>query len=144
MITERFFAGGGNSHRGFAVNQTGPRDPETGFAVGGNALLFHSLELRFPVWGANLGGVLFHDMGNVFSRVRDLTLRQHQTDALDYRYLAHAVGPGLRYRTPIGPVRFDVGYNLNPTRVATRVGTPEERVQTLSRWQFLVSIGQSF
>ncbi len=83
-------------------------------------------------------------MGNVFSRVQDLTLRQHQSDAQDYRYLAHAVGPGLRYRTPIGPVRFDVGYNLNPTRVATRVGTPEERVQTLSRWQFLVSIGQSF
>jgi outer membrane protein assembly factor BamA len=145
VISERFFAGGGNSHRGFAVNQAGPRDAETGFAVGGNALLFSSTELRFPVWGVNLNGVLFHDMGNVFQRVKDLTiLRHHQHDEGDYRYLAHAVGIGLRYRTPVGPVRFDVGYNLNPTRVGTRLGTPEAAVQTLSRWQFLVSIGQSF
>ena len=137
-IPERFFAGGGNSHRGFAVNQAGPR--EKGFPVGGNALLFHSLELRFPVWGQNISGVLFHDMGNVFPRVRDLTFRQKQTHPQDFRYLAHAVGFGLRYRTPVGPVRFDMGYNLNPTRVllSTQV------VETLSRWQFLVSIGQSF
>lgn len=139
-ISERFFAGGGNSHRGFAVNQAGPRDLETGFAVGGNALLFHSVELRFPVWGENFSGVLFHDMGNVFARVKDLTLRQHQRDEQDYRYIVHAVGFGLRYRTPVGPVRFDMGYNLNPTRVSLQDGS----VQTLSRWQFLVSIGQSF
>ncbi len=139
-ISERFFAGGGNSHRGFAVNQAGPRDPETGFAVGGNALLFNSVELRFPVWGQSFSGVLFHDMGNVFARVKDLTLRQRQRDEHDYRYLAHAMGLGLRYRTPVGPVRFDMGYNLNPTRVALQDGG----VQTLSRWQFLVSIGQSF
>jgi outer membrane protein assembly factor BamA len=145
VITERFFAGGGNSHRGFAVNQAGPRDAETGFALGGNALLFNSVEMRFPVWGLNLGGVVFHDMGNVFTRIKDLTLlRHHQHDETDYRYLAHTAGFGLRYRTPVGPVRFDVGYNLNPTRVGTRIGTPEASVQTLSRWQFLVSIGQSF
>ena len=143
-IPERFFAGGGNSHRGFAVNQAGPRDLETGFAVGGNALLFNSIEFRFPVWGESFSGVLFHDMGNVFASVRDLTLRQHQRNEQDYSYIAQAVGFGLRYRTPVGPVRFDMGYNLNPTRVATRVGTPDEGVQTLSRWQFLVSIGQSF
>jgi outer membrane protein assembly complex protein YaeT len=143
-IPERFFAGGGNSHRGFAVNQAGPRDLETGFAVGGNALLFHSLEFRFPVWGETLSGVLFHDMGNVFARVKDLTLRLHQRNEQDYNYLAHAAGFGFRYRTPVGPVRFDMGYNLNPTRVATQVGTPDAGVQTLSRWQFLVSIGQSF
>lgn len=143
-IPERFFAGGGNSHRGFAVNQAGPRDLETGFAVGGNALLFHSMEFRFPVWGGNFSGVLFHDMGNVFERVQDMTLRLHQRNEQDYNYIVHAAGFGLRYRTPIGPVRFDLGYNLNPTRVRTRVGTPDEAVQTLSRWQFLVSIGQSF
>ena len=139
-IPERFFAGGGSSHRGFAVNQAGPRDLETGFAVGGNALLFNSVEFRFPVWGESFSGVLFHDMGNVFARVKDLTLRQHQKDEQDYRYIAHAVGFGLRYRTPVGPVRFDMGYNLNPTRVSLQDGS----VQTLSRWQFLVSIGQSF
>jgi outer membrane protein assembly factor BamA len=139
-IPERFFAGGGNSHRGFAVNQAGPRDLETGFAVGGNALLFHSMEFRFPVWGENFSGVLFHDMGNVFASVKDLTLRLHQRSEQDYNYIAHAAGFGLRYRTPVGPVRFDLGYNLNPTRVSLRDGS----VQTLSRWQFLVSIGQSF
>ena len=137
-IAERFFAGGGNSHRGFAVNQAGPR--EKGFAVGGNALLFHSLELRFPVWRESISGVLFHDLGNAFARVRDLTFRQHQTHAQDFRYLVHAVGFGVRYRTPVGPVRFDTGYTLNPARVLLQTGD----VQTLSRWQFLVSIGQSF
>ena len=50
-IAERFFAGGGSSHRGFAVNQAGPRDLTTGFALGGNTLLLNTLELRFPVWG---------------------------------------------------------------------------------------------
>jgi outer membrane protein assembly complex protein YaeT len=139
-IAERFLAGGGNSHRGFAVNQAGPRDPCTGFAVGGNALLFHSIELRFPVWKENISGVVFHDMGNVFARPRDLTFRLHQRHPQDFRYLVHAVGLGARYRTPVGPVRFDVGYNLNPTRVLLQTGT----VDTLSRVQFLVSIGQSF
>ena len=53
--------------RGFPMNQAGPRDPETGFPLGGNALLFHSTELRFPLIGDNIHGVLFHDMGNVYS-----------------------------------------------------------------------------
>ncbi|OFV98327.1 MAG: outer membrane protein assembly factor BamA [Acidobacteria bacterium RIFCSPLOWO2_02_FULL_61_28] len=139
-IAERFFAGGGNSHRGFGVNQAGPRDPQTGFAVGGNVLLFNSVELRFPVWKENISGVMFHDVGNTFARVRDLTLRQHQPHPQDFRYLVHAAGLGLRYRTPVGPARFDLGYNLNPTRVVLPTGS----VQTLSRWQFLFSIGQSF
>jgi len=124
--------------RAFAVNQAGPR--EKGFAVGGNALLFHSVEVRFPVWRESISGVLFHDLGNAFARVRDLTFRQHQTHAQDFRYLVHAVGFGVRYRTPVGPVRFDTGYTLNPARVLLQTGD----VQTLSRWQFLVSIGQSF
>ena len=139
-IAERYFAGGGNSHRGFAVNQTGPRDPETGFAVGGNALLLNGIELRFPVWKENISGVLFHDAGNVFARVRDISLRQHQSELADFSYISHAVGIGLRYRTPVGPVRFDLGYNPNPTRFLISTGGQ----QNLSRWQLLFSIGQSF
>ncbi|MDP2734685.1 MAG: BamA/TamA family outer membrane protein, partial [bacterium] len=143
-IAERFFAGGGNSHRGFAVNQAGPRDPVTGFAVGGNALLFNSLELRFPVWGKNISGVLFHDAGNVFARLRDLSFRQTQKEVGDFRYISHAAGFGLRYQTPVGPVRFDLGYNLNPTRFRVQTGEGLPTTQTLSRWQVLFSIGQSF
>lgn len=146
-IAERFFAGGGNSHRGFAVNQAGPRDPQTGFAVGGNALLLSSLELRFPIWRETIGGVLFHDAGNVFGAIRNISLRQHQRKPEDFQgnpgdfsYLSHALGFGLRYKTPVGPVRIDLGYNWNPTRFLITTGT----VQNLSRWQVLFSIGQSF
>ncbi|MBI2819138.1 MAG: BamA/TamA family outer membrane protein, partial [Acidobacteria bacterium] len=141
-LPERFFAGGGNSHRGFGLNQAGPRDLVTGFAVGGNALLLNSLELRFPVW-SNISGVLFHDLGNVYSSIRTLRLRQHQKSIDDFNYMSHGVGLGLRYNTAVAPVRFDVGYNLNPPRFL--VQTKEGPVpQNLSRWQFLFSIGQTF
>lgn len=141
-LPERFFAGGGNSHRGFGLNQAGPRDPFTGFAVGGNALLLNSLELRFPVWG-NVSGVLFHDMGNVYSSIRSLSLRLHQKSPSNFNYMSHAIGLGLRYNTAVAPVRFDVGYNLNPTRFLVQTDTGSE-LQNLSRWQFLFSIGQTF
>src|SRR5262249_1035496 len=66
-LPERFYGGGSSSMRGFPEEQAGPRDSETGFPIGGNALLFHSTELRFPLIGDNIGGVLFHDLGNVYS-----------------------------------------------------------------------------
>ena len=66
-LPERFFGGGGTSHRGFPENQAGPRDPTTGFPLGGTALFFNQTELRFPLIGDNIGGVLFHDMGNIYS-----------------------------------------------------------------------------
>ena len=143
-IAERFFAGGGNSHRGFAVNQAGPRDLVTGFAVGGNALLLNSLELRFPLWGENIRGVLFHDAGNVFARLRDLRFRQTQKEIGDFQYITHAAGFGIRYQTPVGPMRFDLGYNLNPPRFRVQPGEGLPTTQTLSRWQVLFGIGQSF
>jgi outer membrane protein assembly complex protein YaeT len=141
-LPERFFAGGGGSHRGFGANQAGPRDLVTGFAIGGNAVLVNSLELRFPVW-RNVAGVLFHDAGNVYSSIRRLTFRTRQSNPTDFDYLSHGVGLGVRYQTPVAPVRFDVGYNLNPPRFVTVTdGAAVE--QTLRRWQFLFSIGQTF
>src|SRR5205085_10353505 len=71
-LPERFYMGGGNSHRGFGLNQAGPRDPLTGFPIGGSALFLNNLELRFPnvtlpFVHDNLSFAIFHDMGNVFT-----------------------------------------------------------------------------
>jgi outer membrane protein insertion porin family len=141
-LPERFFMGGGNSHRGFGLNQAGPRDPVTGFPLGGSALFLNNFEVRFPpptlpFVQDNMSFAIFHDMGNVFTdgthMLRSL-LRWHQdksqcgNQALNtppvigqgatlcsYNYISHAIGLGIRYKTPVGPVRFDFGYNLNPT-----------------------------
>jgi outer membrane protein assembly factor BamA len=113
-LAERFFGGGGTSHRGFPENQAGPRDTTTGFPLGGTTLFFNQTELRFPLIGANIGGVLFHDMGNIYSSLSKFSLRARQHNDADFNYMVHAAGVGIRYRTPIGPVRFDLGYSINP------------------------------
>jgi outer membrane protein insertion porin family len=132
-LAERFFIGGGNSHRGFGLNQAGPRDPNTGFPLGGTALFVNNIELRMPpptlpFFQDNISFAIFHDAGNVFTNGHDLfhnllrwsqkdpDLCQHVATATqcDYSYISHAIGVGVRYKTPVGPVRFDFGYNLNP------------------------------
>ncbi len=132
-LAERFFAGGGNSHRGFGLNQAGPRDPATGFPLGGTALFVNSIELRtppptLPFVQDNMSFAIFHDAGNIFTNGHDLfhNLLQWQQKNPDlclhpatatqcnYNYISHAIGIGVRYKTPVGPVRFDFGYNLNP------------------------------
>ena len=105
---------GADSLRAFPFNQAGPRDTSTGFPLGGTALLFNQTELRFPLIGDNLGGVLFHDMGNIYSSVNNISLRFRQRNIQDFDYTVHGVGFGIRYRLPIGPVRFDLGYSINP------------------------------
>ena len=69
--------GGGSSHRGFGLNQAGPRDPFTGFPIGGSALFLNNLELRFPSIAIpylhdNIGFTVFHDVGNVFSSPQNM------------------------------------------------------------------------
>jgi outer membrane protein insertion porin family len=111
-ISERFFAGGATDLRGFGTEEAGPhelvqiRDPNTGNVlrvesrpVGGNALIVINNELRFPIWGV-LGGTIFSDTGNVFRRVRDISPSS----------ITETLGFGLRVKTPIGPLRFDVGF----------------------------------
>ena len=107
-LAERFFGGGGSSHRGFPELQAGPRDPTTGLPVGGQFLFFNQTELRFPLIGDNIGGVLFHDAGNIYTSLSSFSLRQTQRDIQDFNYMVHAVGFGIRYRTPIGPLRVDL------------------------------------
>jgi outer membrane protein insertion porin family len=151
-IPERFFGGGNASHRGFPENQAGPRDPLTGFPLGGNALFFHSTELRFPLLGDNLEGVLFHDMGNVYSDINSISFRVHQKDIKDFNYMVHAAGFGVRYRTPVGPVRVDLAYSLNGPTYQGLKGTYQQllfggatpSIQHTSHFQFFFSIGQAF
>ncbi len=143
-LPERFFMGGSESHRGFSINQAGPRDPTTGFPIGGHALFLNSLELRARTESNRFGFVVFHDVGNVFSTLgRMRLLKSTQSSPTDFDYDVHAVGAGLRYKTPVGPLRFDVGYSLNPPRFQVLGGAVPE-VRQLSRFQFFLSIGQSF
>jgi len=105
-IHERFFAGGSNSFRGVPFDALGPKDPVSGKPVGGKALILFNFELTFPLIPAfeNLYGTLFFDMGNVFERRKQASL----TD------LRNALGLGLKYKTPLGPVRLELGWNLDP------------------------------
>jgi outer membrane protein assembly factor BamA len=162
-LPERFFTGGSNSHRGFAINQAGPRDPQTGFPLGGDGLFLNNLELRsppiaLPYIGENLSGVLFHDVGNVFANAGDIfpslghwsqpnkqNCLPQSTVPCDFNYISQAVGLGVRYRTPIGPVRVDLGYNLNPTVFPVRddpIRGPY--LDHTGHINFYFSIGQTF
>jgi outer membrane protein insertion porin family len=144
-LPERFFMGGSESHRGFSINQAGPRDPEKGFPIGGNALFLNSLELRMPFAQNRLGFVLFHDAGNVYSSVRLMRLlKVHQSSPGDFDYTVHAVGFGFRYKTPVGPLRFDIGYSLNPPRYKVVNSPGNVEVLQLSHFQYFLGIGQSF
>jgi outer membrane protein assembly factor BamA len=162
-LAERFFAGGGTSHRGFPEFGAGPRDISTGFPLGGRSVLFNQTELRFPLVGEDFGGVLFHDAGNVYSKLGNLSVRFHQRDLQDFDYAVHAVGFGIRYRTPIGPVRADFGYTLNPPYFFGFEGSTQDlisaganpcspppgvpnrcSVQNVSHFQWVLSIGQTF
>jgi outer membrane protein assembly complex protein YaeT len=151
-LPEHFFGGGSTSMRGFPDNQAGPRDPVTGFPLGGNALLMQQTELRFPLLGPNIGGVLFHDMGNVYTDVSSISFRVSQNGLKDFNYMVHAVGFGLRYRTIVGPVRVDLAYALNPPTFFGLEGTYNQllfggavsRVQSVGHFHFFISIGQAF
>jgi outer membrane protein insertion porin family len=176
-LPELFFGGGGNSHRGFGLNQAGPRDPDSGFPVGGTALFVNSLELRFPpvtlpIFGEGFGFAIFHDMGNVYTAGHDMLkglMRWHQPNPdsclqsdgtansgclnffnnSGFDYTSHALGVGVRYKTPIGPLRFDFGYNLNPTAYLQGIGTTASGATTfgaerLRHFNVFFSIGQPF
>ncbi len=154
-LPERFFAGGATSHRAFPENQAGPRDLVTGFPIGGRALLFNQTEIRFPFIGNNLGGVIFHDAGNVYSGLGDISFRFKQRNDQDFDYMVHAVGFGVRYRTPIGPVRLDFAYGINSPAFVGYKGSitdlinnppkPGDQVpQRISHFQFHFSLGQAF
>lgn len=134
--SQRFFAGGGTTLRGFPINGAGPQRPvsvcppgqttgcsQISVPFGGNQLFILNSELRYPIPIINnLGGVVFYDGGNVYNHVRFSDFVEHYTST---------VGLGLRYSTPIGPVRIDVGRNLNP-------------MPGINPFQFFITLGQAF
>jgi outer membrane protein insertion porin family len=195
-LPERLYAGGPTSMRGFSQNAAGPRDPETGFPIGGAGALINSTELRLPPptlpWlGDTVSLVLFEDMGNVFANATDAwasALRIHQPDrdacknavansstpssyiptgsttstgqqgACSFDYFSHSPGLGVRYHTPVGPIRFDFSYNLNPPiypvninySIPTPPGSPipgyatDPHLGHAPNFNFFFSLGQSF
>jgi hypothetical protein len=135
----------------------------TGFPLGGTAIFFNQTELRFPLFGENIGGVLFHDAGNAYSSLGNLSFRVSQRNLQDFDYMVHAVGFGIRYRTPVGPIRVDLAYSINPPRFFGFKGTLQDLinagvnpcvpapgaasqcvVQSVSHFQYFFSIGQTF
>lgn len=165
-LPERLYAGGATSHRGFSINGAGPRDLQTGFPVGGTAVFVNSTELRLPApvlpyVGADVSFVLFHDMGNVFQNASDLFpsfKRFKQPDeetcnnvsgsigTCNFNYFSHALGLGARYKTPVGPIRADFSYNLNPPKypVIYDFNGSNPYVGQASHFNFFFSIGQTF
>ena len=104
-LPERFFAGGDYGPRGFKTDFAGPVEEGSGgelVPTGGNALLFGGLELRYDLRRA-LSLAAFTDAGSVYPRVSDIDLSE----------VFYTTGVGVRYKTPVGPVRVDWGYKLN-------------------------------
>jgi len=148
-LPERFFAGGGTTLRGFGLNQAGPRDPVTGFPIGGLAMLIFNQELRFPMKlpfvGNRLGGTIFYDGGNVYTDVNNISFAWKSPSLTNLNYFSHTVGFGLRYPTPVGPVRVDFGYQLNPASYqATNTTTQQMEVLHLPHFGFSFNIGAIF
>jgi outer membrane protein insertion porin family len=148
-LPERFFAGGGTSLRGFELNQAGPRDPCSGFPIGGLALLAFNQELRFPMRlpfiGNRLGGTLFYDGGNVYSDFNHINFNWKPDSTTELNYFSHTVGFGLRYGTPVGPVRVDFGYQLNPALYQFYNSTVQQlQYLRLPHFSFSFNIGPVF
>jgi outer membrane protein insertion porin family len=124
--SERFFAGGDTTIRGFALDSVGAEKTisDTGFPRGGNAVLIVNGELRVPVW-RSLATAVFLDGGNVFERVTDF----------EFGELRSAAGVGVRYMSPIGPVRIDVGFKTDRRQFGGRLE---------SRREIHFSIGHAF
>jgi outer membrane protein assembly factor BamA len=136
-LSERFFTGGPDSLRGFPINGAGPQRPVpvcsnpsdsstcTLISVpdGGRMLAVVNTEARFPIKLIdNLGGVVFYDGGNVFSAISASQFTSNYTNN---------IGIGFRYFTKVGPIRVDIGRNLNP-------------VPGVKATQYFVTLGQSF
>ena len=119
-LIRRFFPGGSDSVRGYPYQRLGPLD-SAGRPLGGEAMALGSVEVRFPIY-QELGGVVFMDMGNAWESMNTA-----------FGSLRYTTGFGLRYNTPVGPLRIDIGYQLNP---------PSN--EPFDRYEAYLSVGQAF
>jgi outer membrane protein assembly complex protein YaeT len=124
---KRYFLGGATNLRGWGRYEVSPLSG-SGLPIGGLSFVNFSTEVRFPLVG-NFGAVVFLDGGNVWTNPWDFNLNA----------LRYDTGPGLRYNTPIGPVRLDVGWQLNPIPGLMVNGEPQKRALRVH-----FSIGQAF
>ncbi len=120
-LIRRFYPGGADSVRGYPWQKLGPLD-SSGKPFGGESMATGSVELRFPIY-KELGGVVFVDAGNAWDDV----LSQ------DLGVIRFTSGVGLRYNTPVGPIRLDFGYQINP---------PDNALE--DRYEVYLSVGQAF
>ena len=124
--SERFFAGGDTTVRGFALDSLGAPntlDATTGIAQGGNATVILNAELRVPYRSFQF--VTFFDTGNVFARPSEIDLGE----------LRSAIGVGIRYKSPIGPIRVDLGFKVHREIIGNVLET---------RPALNISLGQAF
>jgi len=135
--SQLFFSGGGTSLRGFPIDEAGPQRlvpfcnvlqglsgcVNVTVPVGGKQLFILNSEVRFPLGiMKNLGGVVFYDGGNVYNAINLHNFVDNYSNT---------IGIGLRYATPIGPIRIDFGRNLNP-------------VPGIGANQYFITVGQAF
>jgi outer membrane protein insertion porin family/translocation and assembly module TamA len=126
-FAKKYFLGGATTIRGWGRYEVSPLSL-SGLPIGGNSLFLFSSELRAHISG-HWGSVAFLDAGNVWAQSWGIRLDN----------LRYAVGAGLRYQTPIGPLRLDWGYQLNPIPGLIVNGQPQTR-----RWRIHFSIGQAY
>ncbi|MFP3927336.1 MAG: outer membrane protein assembly factor BamA [Desulfobacteraceae bacterium] len=106
-VYEKFFLGGIDSVRGFDYATISPRDPETGDRIGGEKMMAYTAEYRFPVlMEQGIMGVVFFDAGNVFTKDENYT----------FSGIRKSAGVGIRWYSPLGPLRIEYGWNLDPKR----------------------------
>ncbi len=119
-LYEKYFLGGISSIRGFETRKVGPRDDDTGEYIGGATAAVLNLEVLFPLFGQkSMRGVVFYDIGNAFD------------SSIDLNDLRSGVGLGVRWFSPVGPIRLEWGYNLD-----------QRDDEDTAQWEF--GIGTSF
>jgi outer membrane protein insertion porin family len=108
-VYEKFFLGGINTVRGFDYAEISPRDPITGDKIGGDKMMVYNLEYRFPlIKEQGIIGLVFFDAGNVFG------YGEGPGEDFTFSGIRTSVGGGVRWYSPMGPLRLEWGYNLDP------------------------------